>query len=140
MLDEQLLELLDILLFLGLHVAPEFLEVCLAIGVGDVLVVPPYAVQPPAQFVNQVMIVIRAPAGFPDVFIFFLGCQSHSTVPLRKEARESVPTNSAILATADEHNKKTGVVERPEAFRRAGLLFNEPLGAGLFCPAGLLFI
>jgi hypothetical protein len=45
----------------------------------------------------------------------------------------------AVLATADEH-KKTGVVERPEAFRRAGLLFNEPLGVGLPGLADLLFI
>jgi hypothetical protein len=32
-------------------------------------------------------------------------------------------------------NKKTGVVEHPEVFRRAGLLFNEPPGR-----TGLLFV
>jgi hypothetical protein len=32
------------------------------------------------------------------------------------------------------------VVENPEVFRRAGLLFNEPLGVGLVGLADLLFI
>jgi hypothetical protein len=48
-------------------------------------------------------------------------------------------TSSALDSTG-EPNKKTGVVERPEAFRRAGLLFNEPFGVGLPGPTDLLFI
>jgi hypothetical protein len=82
-LGKQLLELLNTRLLLGLHVAPEALQVCPTVGVGDVLVVSPHGVEPPAQFVNQVVIVIRASARLSDVFVFFLGCHGHGTVPFQ---------------------------------------------------------
>jgi hypothetical protein len=66
---QQLFELLDVLKFLGLHIAPEFLQNSLSVSVGKILVVPPNAVEPPAQFVNQVVIVILTSLRLTDVLI-----------------------------------------------------------------------
>jgi hypothetical protein len=77
---EQFLKLLDIPKLLSLHITPEFLQICLAISVGDVLVVPPHAVEPPAQFVNHVMIVILASLRLSDMLVFRLDLSGHVTI------------------------------------------------------------
>jgi hypothetical protein len=122
---EQLFELLDILSLLDLHVAPEFLQVCPTVGVGDVLVESPHGVEPPAQFVNQVVIVIRASARLSDVFVFFFGCHGHGRFPFPIKGVESRLTNAATTRTPTIH-QKTDVAEHPQVFRHVGLLFNKP--------------
>jgi hypothetical protein len=85
MLRDQLLELLDVLLLLRLHLVPELLETFVSLGVRDVLIVTPDSVEAPAQLVDQIVIVIFATTRLSDVLIFFVGDGGHRAVPSEGE-------------------------------------------------------
>jgi hypothetical protein len=125
-LREQLLELLDVLLLLGLHVPPELLQVCQTVRVGDVLVVSPHAVQASAQFVNQVVIVILTSARLSEVFVFFLRFDGHGAFPLQKEASKATEQTRQHSPRRTSTTKKADVEEHPQVFHHVGLLFNKP--------------
>jgi hypothetical protein len=81
---QQLLELLDILELLRFDGTPEFLQTLLAVGIGNVLIKSPNTVQPSAQVVNQIVIVILASLRFSNELVFGFGFRGHSSVPFRK--------------------------------------------------------
>jgi hypothetical protein len=85
MLRDQFLELIDIRLFLRLHLFPELLEGLVTFCVREVLVVAPHSVEASAQFVNQIVIVIFATTRLSNVLIFFLGHCGHCAVPFDAE-------------------------------------------------------
>jgi len=76
---DQLLQLLDVSLLLSFCATPEFLQVGSASGVGDVLVLSPETIQPPAQVVNQIVIMIFDPARLAKVFVFLVCHHRHAT-------------------------------------------------------------
>src|SRR5205814_1082429 len=78
---DHLLDALDVADLLAFEIPPQLLQVRLAVGVGDVLIVAPQSVEPLAQLVDQVVIVIGAAATFADVFQFLFGCQCHDETP-----------------------------------------------------------
>jgi len=69
-LSNQLLELTDALLLLRFRGPPEFLNLGPAAGVGDVLVEPPQAIQPPTEIVDQIAVVDFHAARLAQVFVF----------------------------------------------------------------------
>lgn len=69
---EQLLEPLDVLLALALEIAPKALQLWLAPGVGDVLVVALQRVEILAQLVDPVMVIVRDALCLANVLILFL--------------------------------------------------------------------
>src|SRR5262245_14192510 len=79
--DNQLLDALDAVDFLALEVAPQVLQIRLALGVGDVLVIAPQAIQAFTQLVNQVMVVIFGAASFADMFHFLFSRKCHNSPP-----------------------------------------------------------
>src|SRR5262249_22164944 len=80
LLGDELLHPLDVLLVLALEIAPEGLEGGVPVRVGDPLVVPPDRVEPLAQLVDQVMVVILDPPRLADVFDR-LGLDCHDGPP-----------------------------------------------------------
>jgi hypothetical protein len=80
-LSDQLLQSADVLLLLVLHVGPEVDELLSKVGVGDVLVIPPQGVEAFAQFMDEVMVMIRTPCGFPDMFQFPFCGEAHGNSP-----------------------------------------------------------
>ena len=68
---------LDIRLLLGLRSPPISLQVVPAIGIGDVLVVSPQAIEPAAQVVDQVVIVVFQSATLSEMFVFFFRGHRH---------------------------------------------------------------
>jgi hypothetical protein len=97
---DQIFELIDVPLFLRFCAPPELLDIWPAAGIGDVLVESPQAVQPPAQIVDQVVIVIFDSPRFAKVFVFLVGRHRH------RVARFIERTTA---------QKKTDVVEGPKA-------------------------
>jgi hypothetical protein len=71
LLDDDLLHALDVFDLLALQVAPQLLEGRSALGVGDVLVVAPQSVEPLAQVVDQVVVVVCNATSLADVLQFF---------------------------------------------------------------------
>ncbi|MGD9637104.1 MAG: hypothetical protein AB7U97_27730, partial [Pirellulales bacterium] len=63
----------DVVPFLRLHLLPKLSEVRSPIGIGDVLVVAPKTIEAPAQFMNQIVIVVSASTAFSKVFQFTFG-------------------------------------------------------------------
>jgi hypothetical protein len=82
LVGDHLLDALNISDLLTFQVVPEVLQLLLAIGIGDVLVVSPQGIEPLAQFVNQIVIVIGTTTSFSDVFHFLFGCEDHDKAPL----------------------------------------------------------
>src|SRR5882724_3769297 len=83
LLDHHLLHALDVVDLLALQVVPQILQGRSALGVGDVLVVAPYGVEPLAQVVDQVMVVVCSTTSLADVLQFFFRRQCHDAPPLR---------------------------------------------------------
>src|SRR5882724_6227755 len=71
LLDDHLLHALDVVDLLALQVAPQLLQGRPALGVGDVLVVAPQSVEPLAQVVDQVVVVVCNTTSLADVLQFF---------------------------------------------------------------------
>src|SRR5262249_41855617 len=82
---DQLLDALDVGDLLALQVPPQLLQLGLAVGVGDVLVVAPQGVEPLAQILDQVVVVVGAAAAFADVLHLFFRCQCHDGSPVGGE-------------------------------------------------------
>ena len=74
-LGDPLLHAPDVGDFLTFQIASQILQGGFAVGVGDVLILAPQSVEPFAQIVDQVMIMVGTPSGFADVLQFFLGCE-----------------------------------------------------------------
>lgn len=83
-LCQQRFELFDIFLLLCLNAAPECLQVSLTVRIGDILIVPPQAIEPAAQIVDQIVIMVGTAAGFTDVLVFFLFGRGHSVLPFHQ--------------------------------------------------------
>lgn len=81
LLHDGLLQPLDFLLALCLELAPHLLNGRLAVCIGDVLVVPPQGIQPLAQLMDQVVIVVRSAAGLSDVGVFLCCGEWHGDPP-----------------------------------------------------------
>ena len=77
MFRDEIFESLHIVLFLSLEVGPEFSEVLIIAGVGDVLVESPHGVDPLAELVDHVVVVIGDCLRFADVFHLFFCCEWH---------------------------------------------------------------
>lgn len=125
-LHEQLFELLDILLLLGLQAAPELLQFRLAVRIGNVLIVTPQAIKPAAQLVNQIVIVVCTATAFTHMLVFFFRSQGHGIIPFESETFQRACADPATISTSAKGNKKTAVAKRPTVFSHGGLLFNEP--------------
>jgi hypothetical protein len=109
---DQIFELIDVPLFLRFCAPPELLDIWPAAGIGDVLVESPQAVQPPAQIVDQVVIVIFDSAGFTEVFVFLVRAHRHRV--------------ARFIESTQRKKKRRGGM--PKGFHHVGLLFNEPPG------------
>jgi hypothetical protein len=83
LLADHLLDALDVVGLLALEVAPQVLQGGLALGVGDVLVVAPQGVQPLAQVVDQVVVVVFATTGLADVFELFFRRERRGGLPFK---------------------------------------------------------
>jgi hypothetical protein len=68
----------DRLLLRCLAVLPELPKLIPPLRIGDVLVVTPQRIEPPAQLVDQVMIVVTTAGRLADVFQLMLGNKRHS--------------------------------------------------------------
>jgi hypothetical protein len=73
-LDNHRLDALNVFQLLAFHVSPQLLQIRLAIGIGDVLIVSPQSIEPLAQVVDEIVIVIFASTSLTDVLQFLLGC------------------------------------------------------------------
>src|SRR6266540_6490085 len=76
-LRDHLLQAANIFLLLSFEIAPEILEVDLPLRIRDILVVTPERIEPLAQLVDHVVVVIGRSLGFADVGEFFFSCQAH---------------------------------------------------------------
>lgn len=76
-----LLELRDVVDFPGLRAFPGLLKFRIALGVGDVLVVSPIGMEPPAEFVDQIVIMIFSAFARADVGQFLVACKFHGWFP-----------------------------------------------------------
>src|SRR5437870_5779921 len=81
LLGNYLLDALDVVNLLALQVAPDVLQLGLGLGVGDVLIVAPESVQPLAQVVDQVVVVVLATEALSDVLEFLFCRQCHDEPP-----------------------------------------------------------
>jgi hypothetical protein len=82
---------------------------------------------------NQVVIVIGASARLSDVFVFFLGCHGHGTLPSQYEASKAVeqiqqhtpPKSSPTKTPTCQNTRRYSVtsVYCSTSLRRGGLLF-----------------
>lgn len=76
-LNNQLPEPLNSLLLLSLRVLPVLAEVIPPPCVGDVLIVTPEGVEPSAQFVDEIPIVIRASTRLAEMAVLRFCCDGH---------------------------------------------------------------
>jgi hypothetical protein len=110
---DQLLQLINVPLLLGFDFSPESLQLRSAVGIGDEPVVLPEATHPPAQIVDQIVIVRF---DFPRL-------NKIPVIPHHGFRHAAFP-----LTPASARKKKTDVAEHPQVFRHIGLLLNEPPG------------
>jgi hypothetical protein len=79
---DEFLQSVDVALFLLFEFAPEILQIDVTFGVGDILVSPPERIEPFAEFVDHVVIVVGCAMGFPDVSHLFFRGEAHDEIPL----------------------------------------------------------
>jgi hypothetical protein len=77
MLPDELLQLADVCLFLRLVFTPKCLKLGMIRRIGDVLVVPPQAIQPPTQVVNEIVVMVSHSAGLAEMHVFRVCCDGH---------------------------------------------------------------
>jgi hypothetical protein len=77
---DHVLQPLHILLFLRFQTLPEILQIDVTVGIGDVLIVAPQSIEPLAQLVNHIVIVIGGTLAFADVCQFFFGGETHDEI------------------------------------------------------------
>jgi hypothetical protein len=90
----------NVFLILAFHVAPKSLERGMSLCVGDSLVISPEGVQPTAQLMDQVVVMVFTATRFPKMGHFLFCGESHfrllsfmTTMKSKREAFDSVSPN-----------------------------------------------
>jgi hypothetical protein len=78
MFRDELLQLVHVLLLLLLQTLPEGLQLFVVFSVGNVLIIPPEGVEPFAQFVDHIVIMIRGAFGFTNLLHLSFSYQAHN--------------------------------------------------------------
>jgi hypothetical protein len=68
-----------ILLLLLLETPPEILEFRITLGIGDILIIAPQGIQPPAQIMDKIVVVAFCPLAVIEVSHFSFSYHAHSS-------------------------------------------------------------